>query len=194
MEGNRLTTLEAPEDVNAPHVHTIRTVTGRYVDPMSMTADDVDIRDIAHALSRLCRFGGHAKGFLSVAQHSVAVSHMAVRYSFQVQRMALLHDATEAYLVDMPKPIKRRLPEYQKVEAHIAEAVAAKFGFAADDGNNYQWNRVHELDRERLVYEIDHLRDLRVEDGGGLWPDDARKQFCWRYEQLFGESVEWWTI
>lgn len=94
--------------------------------PMDARPEDIDIRDIAHALSRQCRFGGHTRGFLSVAQHSVMVS-----YECQPRDAlwGLLHDASEAYLLDLPRPIKH-LPEmqpYRDAEARLMLVICRRF-------------------------------------------------------------------
>lgn len=77
-----------------------------------------DILDIAHALSNTCRFGGHCKKFYSVAEHSVLVMHLMEKLhqeegaSFE----GLMHDATEAYLSDVPSPFKQFIPDWKKLE------------------------------------------------------------------------------
>lgn len=92
-------------------------------------AEDLDIRDIAHALSHLCRFGGHCREFYSVAQHSVLSALMAHKAGMDAksQRTVLLHDASEAYLVDLPRPVKQMLPEYKSMELRVQELVAQRW-------------------------------------------------------------------
>lgn len=111
----------------------IRTYTGKYVDPLNMTEDDICIEDIAHALSQIPRFGGHLPQFYSVAQHSVLVCSEFTKVhtmEFPTLRIAgLLHDASEAYLLDIPKPIKDRIPEYGACEEKIMCKVANKYDF-----------------------------------------------------------------
>lgn len=103
----------------------IITYTGRLFNVLAPRAADVDIQDIAHALSNSCRWGGHCSVFYSVAQHSVQVSrHVPAADAL----WALLHDAAEAYLVDVPRPIKRLLPDYQEMEEQIMRAVCECFG------------------------------------------------------------------
>jgi hypothetical protein len=99
----------------------ITTHTGKQIDPASPESWDIHIEDIAHALSHLCRFGGHTREFYSVAQHSVRVARAVSRKN---RLVALLHDATEAYLVDIPSPLKALLPDYRALEQGAWYAIA----------------------------------------------------------------------
>jgi hypothetical protein len=107
----------------------LRTVSGRLIDVLAPDPAQITIGDIAHALARLCRFGGHTREFYSVAQHSVLVSHLALADD---ARFALLHDASEAYLVDVPRPIKTTsaLGGYLDVEERLQRAIYDRFGLA----------------------------------------------------------------
>lgn len=104
----------------------IRTYSGKYIDPFNPNPDDICIEDIAHALSNQCRFAGHTQRFYSVAQHSLFVMNV-VHTKYKLQ--ALMHDASEAYLLDIPTPIKMKLPAYKAAEDGLMIAIAAKFGF-----------------------------------------------------------------
>jgi uncharacterized protein len=84
----------------------IQTVTGKQFWPMDAQPEEVDIEDIAHALSLPCRFNGHCKQFYSVAEHSIHVSRVV---SNENAARGLLHDAAEAYLSYIPQPVKREL-------------------------------------------------------------------------------------
>lgn len=107
----------------------ITTYTGIHFYPLAPEADKLHIEDIAHALSLLCRGNGHVKHFFSVGQHCVncALEAMARGYSKRVCLACLLHDASEAYLSDVPRPFKKTLPEYQKLEEHFLSVVYEKY-------------------------------------------------------------------
>lgn len=103
----------------------IQTYTGRKFDPTNPEPEDVDIVDIAHALANNCRFTGHTHKHYSVGQHSVLGSYIVPpEYALHF----LLHDASEAYLSDISKPVKRVLPDYREMEWKVQWAIMEKFG------------------------------------------------------------------
>ena len=104
-----------------------RTYSGKHVHPLAPRPEEIDIEDVARSLSQMCRFLGHTKAFYSVSQHSVLVSRMVPGRDAM---WGLLHDASEAYLCDLPRPIKAE-PEmeiYRVAEKRLMRAVCAKFG------------------------------------------------------------------
>jgi uncharacterized protein len=103
----------------------MQTYVGKRFYPGDPGSTSIDPRDIAHALSLLCRYGGHVDRFYSVAEHCVLMSQ-AVPPSDALA--ALLHDATEAYVVDVPRPLKQFLGGYKKIEDGVWIAVANRFG------------------------------------------------------------------
>ncbi len=105
----------------------IQTFTGRQFFPLQPRAEDICIEDVAHALSLMCRYTGHTRSFYSVAQHCVIASNIVPP---EDARWALLHDAAEAYLADIARPIKGLLPGIKEIEARIEAAVAERFGLA----------------------------------------------------------------
>lgn len=104
----------------------IRTFTGKYFNILEPTEDMIDIVDIAHSLAHQCRFAGHLPKFYSVAEHSYNCCKLATKENAMA---ALLHDASEAYLIDVPKPVKRELINYDKIEDNIMRLIANKFKF-----------------------------------------------------------------
>jgi len=133
----------------------IQTATGNkfYVDDPKV--EDVDARDIVHALPKICRYAGHCKGFYSVAEHSVIVAdEVMVRFkNFELARAALLHDAPEAYLTDLPSPIKRLCPDYQALEGKVGTILEKKFDlkYPLDD------DRIRQVDFEVFLAEKDQI-------------------------------------
>lgn len=105
-----------------------QTYTGKQYWPIDPRPEDVNIEDIAHALSMLCRFGGHCLKFYSVAEHSVHIARwLYPRHGAFVALCGLLHDATEAYVVDVPRPLKPFLSNYKEIEHQNWLAIAASF-------------------------------------------------------------------
>ena len=107
----------------------ITTYTGKLFDPTNPNIDGIDIVDIAHALSLLCRGNGHVKHFYSVGQHSISCYREAKarNYSKKVQLACLFHDGSEAYLSDITRPVKPKLPEYLIIEDKLQNIIWQKF-------------------------------------------------------------------
>ena len=102
----------------------IQTYTGKQFFPLDPDPGVIDIHDIAHALSLQCRFNGHCRTFYSVAEHSVRVSEIVPA---ELARWGLLHDAAEAYLTDLPRPIKRQMPTFEEIEKKLLHIIAEHF-------------------------------------------------------------------
>lgn len=102
----------------------MQTYTGRPFYALQPRLDDIVIEDIAHALAMLCRYGGHCHRFYSVAEHSVLMSRAVTPDN---ALWALLHDATEAYMGDLIRPLKRALPAYEDAEWHLMDLICTRF-------------------------------------------------------------------
>lgn len=108
------------------HLGSFNTISGLEVNFLQPTEDSIDIEDIAHALSNICRFGGHCFPFYSVAQHSVIVAALAPE---RLRLAALLHDASEAYLGDVIKPLKTLIAtNYTQYEEQFELVIGNKYG------------------------------------------------------------------
>ena len=107
-----------------------QTYTGQISYPLEPEREQViSLEDIAHALAHQCRYNGHCKSFYSVAEHSVYVAEEIYRKtsSYEDAMKGLLHDATEAYLGDMPRPIKALIPQFHEIEAEWHKKIFAHF-------------------------------------------------------------------
>lgn len=174
----------------------IQTVSGRRVDPFSLAVEDIEVGDIAQALANQCRFGGHCRRFYSVAQHSCLVSDLVRERGGDAAAAlwALLHDAPEAYLSDLPHPLKHfselgRL--YREAEERLQRAITERFELPSDPPP-----ALREADRALLAAE---RRALMVESWDwpelegvaaaeveiAPWtPERSAREFLTRYERL----------
>lgn len=107
----------------------IQTFTGKKFYPLAPRIEHICIEDIAHALSMICRYGGHCREFYSVAQHSVMVSDWLPELKLE----GLMHDASEAYLGDVTRPVKHSdaMKEYRQAEHHLEAMINAAFDLDA---------------------------------------------------------------
>ena len=129
----------------------LKTYSGVEIDLLNPKEEDILIEDIAHALANTCRFNGHVKRFYSVAEHSVLCANLIENKRYQLD--ALLHDASEAYLGDITRPLKALLPNYMAIEERFQRVIAKKFGLSFP-----MPKEVKEIDNRMLVIEAQQLR------------------------------------
>lgn len=131
----------------------IATYTGKAFSVMSPDATRISIHDIAHALSNSCRWTGHVRRFYSVAQHSVLVAKWLKDngHNEETQLLGLLHDASEAYISDISRPVKEHLANYGTIEAALMKVILAKYDMPE------LWSAIKVADDALLVTE---WRDL----------------------------------
>ncbi|MES2018922.1 MAG: phosphohydrolase [Pseudomonadota bacterium] len=108
----------------------VSTFSGNRFYPLEPRIDHVAIEDIAHGLAYQCRFNGQTRAFYSVAQHSLIVASLVPP---PLQLAALLHDAAEAYLGDMVKPLKVLLPAFGAIEDQVSALIARAFDIDFSD-------------------------------------------------------------
>jgi hypothetical protein len=147
----------------------IQTYTDRAFDPVHPVASAVHLEDIAQSLSLQCRFAGHVQEHYSVAQHSVLVFRLVESWtsSTTAQIQALLHDASEAYLVDVPAPLKQTALGriYYDYERRVANVIGTRFGVSLDPIPRV----VRTADAIMLATERRDLKGPAPAPGG--WPD-----------------------
>lgn len=150
--------------------------------------ENINILDIAHGLSNLCRYSGQCNYFYSVAQHSCIVHDVA---PIHLKAIGLFHDAAEAYISDIPRPVKNIVPEIKKLERKIQIEVSERFKLT------FPWSsQIEILDSQLMLREAQLLFD-----GGVSWtveglppleinipsfwsPKRAKREFLFRYEVL----------
>ena len=160
----------------------IQTFTGRQFWPLDPNVDDIDVLDIAHALAMKVRYSGHVKRFYSVAEHSVHVSRLVPpQYAFE----GLMHDAGEAYLPDVPRPIKPNLVGFKAIEERIDAAIAAKFLLT------FPWpDEVHIADATILADEKAAIMGPSPAPWLLPYPPAGVKIECWDWEQAKWEFLK----
>ena len=163
---------------------------GRLFDFLLPDASVIDIELVAHALSNLCRFTGHTREYYSVAQHSVLVSSLLPT---DLAFAGLLHDAGEALIGDVSKPLQAIVSGYKPVKERVEKAVFEHFGIP--------WplpKAVKRADRAALLFEMRDLfgyddrmleefsEEFQVEPIRPMQPKEARQAFLRRYSELGG--------
>jgi hypothetical protein len=170
---------------------------GLYFDLAAPRAADVRIEDIAAGLAKICRFGGHVDPFYSVAEHSVAcaMAAMADRWHPGNVLAVLLHDAAEAYVGDMVKPLKIMLPEYSRIEGAVQAAIGEALGidFEAKRGVIQLYDHALLIAEKRALFPADKTRwtgedgVLHLDYSPQCWPPErAETEFLNYYQQLRG--------
>lgn len=171
----------------------ILTATGRHFSYLDPRPEDIHILDIAQGLASEARYNGHTRSFYSVAQHAWLTSQIVPR---ELALEALLHDATEAYCKDIPRPLKELLPDYQEIEARVDGVIRAAFGLPA-----FMSDAVKRAD---LILLATERRDLMPDDAtpwailagieplprriATMQPSRAQAMFLKRYVELTTEN------
>ena len=182
----------------------IMTYTKKMFDPLRPNAELIDIEDIAHALSMLCRANGHFKSFYSVAQHSINCMKEAKARgcSERIQLACLLHDANEAYLSDVTRPVKAELPRYKEIEAPLQETIWNKW--LGEPLTEEECKQVFDIDDAILAHEFLNLMEEKITDQlpeicsapqfafAGF--DASKQQFLRLFRQLTTGKKEYFAV
>lgn len=152
---------------------------GNKLSILHLKPSDVEIDEIAHALANTCRFGGHCGKFYSVAEHSLIMAHLIIELEGDCNQCgrdlalsALLHDASEYMLTDVPKPFKHMMPEYEKYEKFISGIIDERFG------TNSKHPLLKTLDKRLVISEAIALWESNgIPDWIREWPVDAIDNF-----------------
>lgn len=180
--------------------HKIKVASGHYVDLQEPDPNTIDLESIAYALSKTCRYGGHCPTFYSVAEHCVLACILAIadKVDTWTLQAILLHDAAEAYLGDVVKPLKLLLPEYEDLEQRMDGAITTRFDV---DLIVYE-DAIKTYDRAMLEIEKCQMwpEDREEWEGFGAesrhidlcyWsPDEARHEFLRMAETLMIEPSD----
>ncbi len=161
----------------------IYTYSGVSFSPLSPCEGDIKAEDIAHALSYMCRANGHFRSFYSVAQHCLAcVDEAKARgYSRETQLACLLHDASEAFISDITRPVKRQLTEYRGIEKRLQDTIYRRFGLNPEDSR--MLSEVSSVDDCMLYHEFLTLGGLALYDA----PPEIKSTPCFDFV-LFDET------
>lgn len=161
---------------NLYHPNSIRTYSGKYVNVFDPNPDTILIEDIARSLSKQCRFGGHTGVFLPVSIHCVMVANLLPD---DLKLQGLLHDASEAYMMDIPSPIKKNIVGYEELETRLMKIIFAKF---CPDAQYPLHEKVKEADKDQLQWEWDKFMVGGEETE--YTPDYAYHHFITKYNEL----------
>lgn len=172
--------ITQPVDTHA-WVGSIITASGKQFDIIRPQADQIDLYDIARSLSHVCRYNGHLPTFYSIAEHSVRVADWLAHKGTSplVQLTGLLHDAAEAYVGDLIRPLKQmnELSSFRNIiEPRVAQVLHDTLGGIFPHPED-----VHEADREVYYWEVANIRTGIIP---GWSPADGFANFITRYEQL----------
>lgn len=142
----------------------IMTCSHKMFDPLNPEVELIDIHDIAHSLSMLCRANGHFRSFYSVGMHCVNCAKEAIarNYSRKVQLACLLHDGSEAYLSDVTRPVKEEIPRYREIEDPLQDVIWQKFLGEALTEEEYR--QVFEIDDDILENEFPALMGAKLKE------------------------------
>jgi uncharacterized protein len=180
-------------DMKATSGPTIMLHSGATLDFLNPRASDFTLDDIAHGLSNICRYAGQCDRFYSVAEHSILVSEVTETFKLE----ALMHDAAEAFLGDVTRPLKQVVPEFKVLERNIQQAINERFGLSDITLAEIKTADLSVLAAEQAQIMPAGLSDWAVGAGitpaairvSYLQPTEAKTRFLTRYHQLNRERA-----
>lgn len=170
--------------------NTIRLRSGSYFDFLEPRPEQFTLGDIAGALSKICRFGGQIESFYSVAEHSFHCAELGAKDGLPLDAQAalLLHDAAEAFIGDVVKPLKIMLTEYGEIERRVEAVIAEKFliDFRREDTSIREIDHAMLIAERRALFTKDEVEwcgenEVRKID---FWPE------CWLPEQAEAKFLQ----
>jgi hypothetical protein len=167
-----------PTDTKYKAATFIETYTGRAFWPLDPKVEGLSVIDIAHALSNQCRYSGHVRFFYSVAQHCCLLAAWASEHNADALTclQILMHDAPEAYLVDIPRPVKQYMPQYRVWDHQINEVIRQWMGW-----------------KDPIPAIIDELDSRIIVDERAALMDTARRNDWGHKLEPIGIDIQPWT-
>ena len=180
--------------VNMAKGPTIMLASGKLFDFLDPHGSDFDISDIAHGLAHVCRYAGQCRAFYSVAEHSMLVADTVDEFAYE----ALLHDAAEAFIGDVTRPLKQLLPDYKRIEVMIEDAMICRFGLDRRSKDLVKQADLRVLAAEQTQVMASGCADWAAEAGiepapvvvRNLDPVAAKHAFLLRYERYRRERQD----
>ena len=132
----------------------ITTLKGKTIDIFNIKQEDILAEDILLTLNNICRYGGRCRQFYSVADHTLNLTQYFInKGDFDLAKIALLHDACEAYIGDIIWPLKHKIPEFEQLETHISKIVFDKYNI-----NTSRFKEFDKYDKDIVVNEMKLLK------------------------------------
>lgn len=176
-----------------------QTYSGRRMSILNPQPEDIYIEDIAAAISKQCRFNGHCKSFYSVGQHCIYGSELAFKYyDREVAKEFLLHDATEAFVGDLVRPVKVHLPEFETIEQRFWKAIATRFNLPLlmseeckyIDDVMVTWEKRDLLPNSEDWPKLPDISHLNLPTLNCLSWEHVEWAYLKRYKELFDENFD----
>lgn len=186
------------EHYNGDDLTWLQTFTGLQFWPLDPRVDQINIEDIAHALSLKCRFAGHCICFYSVAEHSYRVANVIKTLTSNDPKLtltALLHDAAEAYTADVVRPVKKFIKQFGKIEHNLEKVISERFNLIFPFPETIKWADTILLATESRdlmcsppkPWNFNNIKPIEKKIIPWSW-DKAEKKFLEMYNEIINRS------